>query len=66
MYKEIDEMESHHVFNKWLRLDFKSFKQVLLNECCKWGNEFKQHLIKFTIHNLNVTKISINYTFLPS
>lgn len=54
MYNEIDQMESHQIFNKWLRLDVTNFKQALLNECCKWGNVFKQQLIQFLNYNLNV------------
>ncbi|KAJ6628020.1 Dynein beta chain, ciliary [Pseudolycoriella hygida] len=53
IYHEIDGMESYQIFNKWLRLDIKCFKQSLSNECCKWSNLFKEHLIQFINHNLN-------------
>lgn len=45
LYKKCDEFENEKVFLRWLRLDIRAFKQVLLNTICKWTNLFKTHLV---------------------
>ena len=44
-YGEIESMNSSVVFDNWLRIDARPFKQALLNEIKKWSFMLKQHLI---------------------
>lgn len=44
-YESIDSLcPEQHTFSTWLRLDLRSFKQILLNECCKWRHIFQQYM----------------------
>ena len=45
LYKELEKIEDQKVFDNWLKVDVRPFKQALLNTVCKWGNMFKQHLV---------------------
>lgn len=53
-FEEFDKLESHHVLEKWLMINLMSFKQFMLNECCKWGNVYKDYLLDYVQLNLNV------------
>lgn len=54
MYKQMDQIESSHMFRNWLRLDLQRFKHAVLNECCKWGYMLKQHLVEHLTNTLEV------------
>ncbi|GFR90124.1 dynein heavy chain 17, axonemal, partial [Elysia marginata] len=45
LYEEIEQLQAVQVFNKWLRVDARVFKQGLLGVVKKWSQMFKQHLI---------------------
>ncbi|GFO38901.1 dynein heavy chain 9, axonemal [Plakobranchus ocellatus] len=45
LYEEIEQLQAIQVFNKWLRVDARAFKQGLLSVVKKWSLMFKQHLI---------------------
>ncbi|XP_054265094.1 dynein beta chain, ciliary-like [Macrosteles quadrilineatus] len=52
LYKELSKIDNQRIFDTWLRVDVKPFKQALLNTVCKWGNMFKQHLVDHVINSL--------------
>lgn len=33
----------------------RTFKYVILNECSKWINLFKEHLLNYVLNRLNVS-----------
>lgn len=45
LYLEVDEFEQEVVFEKWLRLDMRPFRQALLSLIKKWGLMFKNYMI---------------------
>ncbi|PSN32950.1 Dynein beta chain [Blattella germanica] len=46
LYKYFEEkIEDEKVFDNWMKVDIRPFKQALLNTVCKWSNMFKQHLV---------------------
>lgn len=51
-------MENYFIFQHWLGVNLKDFKQFILNQCCKWGNVFKEHLLDYVKINLNVRHFS--------
>ncbi|KAJ1529252.1 hypothetical protein ONE63_006052 [Megalurothrips usitatus] len=52
LYKELDEIPTEKVFQKWFRVNIKPFKQALLNTVCKWSSMIKQHLVDHVINSL--------------
>ncbi|XP_075248756.1 dynein beta chain, ciliary-like isoform X2 [Convolutriloba macropyga] len=60
-YSEIESMSSSMVFDNWLRIDSKPFKQALLNEIKKWSYMLKQHLIDNVTNSLEDLKDFISY-----
>ncbi|XP_025160705.1 dynein beta chain, ciliary-like [Harpegnathos saltator] len=45
LYGKCDAFKNEVVFLRWLRLDMRAFKQVLLNIICKWTSTFKTYLV---------------------
>lgn len=52
LYTEVEGMNAEHIFNGWFKVDIKPFKHALLNTIRKWGNMFKEHLVKTVTHSL--------------
>ncbi|KAI7797195.1 putative dynein heavy chain 9, partial [Triplophysa rosa] len=53
LYKEVLQLEPVHVFEGWMRVDARAFKNALLNIIKKWSLMFKQHLIDHVTHSLS-------------
>ncbi|PAA56702.1 hypothetical protein BOX15_Mlig034196g2 [Macrostomum lignano] len=53
IYNEVAETEPHVVFDGWLRLDVRPFKQALLNTVRKWSHLLKDHLVNHVINSLS-------------
>jgi len=45
LYKQCDNFENEKIFLRWLRLNVRPFKQIVLNTICKWTNLFKTYLV---------------------
>ena len=45
LYNECQAIDDEYVFNKWLKINLRPFKQNILNIICKWSNVLKQHLV---------------------
>lgn len=54
LYKKLEKIETEMILEGgWLRLDVKPLRQAVLNNVCKWGNLFKQHLYNHVLDSLN-------------
>jgi len=45
LYKQCDKFENEKIFLRWLLLNIRPFKQIVLNTICKWTNLFKTYLV---------------------
>ncbi|XP_058061407.1 LOW QUALITY PROTEIN: dynein beta chain, ciliary-like [Anopheles bellator] len=52
LFDEVYQTEISHVFDTWLNVDFRHFKQKLLHEIGKWSNAYKQTLIDRVVGSL--------------
>ncbi|KAA0725373.1 Dynein heavy chain 9, axonemal [Triplophysa tibetana] len=53
LYMEVLQLEPVHVFEGWMRVDARAFKNALLNIIKKWSLMFKQHLVDHVTHSLS-------------
>lgn len=54
LYKKLEKIEMEMVIEGgWLRVDVRRLRQAVLNNVCKWGNLFKQHLYNHVLDSLN-------------
>ncbi|CAG7732677.1 unnamed protein product [Allacma fusca] len=53
LYLEVEKFEHEKVFDKWLRLDMRPFRQALLNTVKRWSLMFKQYLIDSVVGGLS-------------
>lgn len=54
MYEEFDKLDDYHTVHKWLLIDMRPFKHTILNQCSKWVNLYKDHLLNYVLSRLNV------------
>lgn len=53
LYKKLETIEMEMVVEGgWLRVDVRRLRQAVLNNVCKWGNLFKQHLYNHVLDSL--------------
>ncbi|XP_066247509.1 dynein beta chain, ciliary [Euwallacea similis] len=52
LFAEVERIQEKEIFNEWFQLEIKPFKQALLNTIRKWGDMFKQHLVKTVTNSL--------------
>ncbi|ODN03963.1 Dynein beta chain, ciliary [Orchesella cincta] len=52
LYQEVEQFEQEMIFDKWFRLNMRSFRQSLLNNCKRWSLMFKQFLIDSVVGGL--------------
>lgn len=43
------------MISNWLLIDQRPFKHYVLNQCSKWGNLYKEHLLHYVLNSLNVS-----------
>lgn len=55
MFEEIEKTENYHLIRNWLIIDLRTFKHFILNQCAKWGNVFKDHLLTYVLNCLDVS-----------
>lgn len=48
-----NETDSNAIFNSWLKLDVRPFKEALLNTVKRWSLMFKKHLVDQVINRLD-------------
>lgn len=54
LYKTLENIETEMILEGgWLRVDVRPLRQAVLNNVCKWGNLFKQHLYNHVINSLD-------------
>lgn len=53
LYKKLETIETEMILEGWLRIDVKRLRQAVLNNVCKWGNLFKQHLYNHVLDSLS-------------
>ncbi|KAJ8415860.1 hypothetical protein AAFF_G00404170 [Aldrovandia affinis] len=53
MHAHVSKIEDSKVFEKWFRVDIKSFKMSLLNTIKKWSWMFKEHLVTYVTDSLS-------------
>lgn len=53
LYKKLEVIETEMILEGWLRIDVRRLRQAVLNNVCKWGNLFKQHLYNHVLDSLN-------------
>lgn len=52
LYKTVELIETEKVIDEWLRIDVRPLRQAILNNVCKWGNLFKQHLVEHVVDSI--------------
>lgn len=53
LYKKLEKIEMEMVLEGgWMRVDVRRLRQAVLNNVCKWGNLFKQHLYNHVLDSL--------------
>lgn len=53
LYTKLEKIETEKILEGgWLRVDVKPLRQAVLNNVCKWGNLFKQHLYNHVLNSL--------------
>lgn len=60
LYMEVLQLEPVHVFEGWMRVDARAFKNALLNIIKKWSLMFKQHLIDHVTHRYMTSTCTCN------
>lgn len=56
-------LANYKTIHGWLLIDARTFKHVILNECSRWINTFKDHLLNYVLNRLNVSKFLIPFYF---
>lgn len=60
LYKKLEKIEMEMILEGgWMRVDVKRLRQAVLNNVCKWGNLFKQHLYNHVLNSLNELELFI-------
>lgn len=55
VFERFEKLENQHTIHGWLLIDLKPFKHLILNQCSKWVNMFKDHLLDYVLNHLNVS-----------
>lgn len=55
MYDDFVKLTNYKTIHGWLLIDMRTFKHVVLNQCAKWINMFKDHLLNYVLNRLNVS-----------
>lgn len=55
MFEHFERLDNYHVISEWLLIDQRPFKHYVLNQCSKWGNLYKDHLLNYVLNSLNVS-----------
>lgn len=58
-YDNFEKLANFETIHGWLLIDMRTFKYVVLNECSKWINLFKEHLLNHVLTRLNVSEDEI-------
>lgn len=56
VFEDFEKLPNYHMINGWLLIDMRTFKHAILNECSKWINMFKEHLLNYVLDRLNVRR----------
>lgn len=59
MFEHFERLDNYHVISNWLLIDQRPFKHYVLNQCSKWGNLYKDHLLNYVLNSLNVSILLI-------
>ena len=62
LYGEVEKREGIVLFERWLKIDARPFRQSLLNVIKRWSLMFKQHLIDYVTNSLRDLDKFINST----
>lgn len=52
LYHKVEAMPGEKILYEWLKIDVRPFRQVILNNICKWSLVFKNHLYNKVINTL--------------
>lgn len=55
MFEHFERLDNYQVISHWLLIDQRPFKHYVLNQCSKWGNLYKEHLLNYVLNRLNVS-----------
>lgn len=59
MLEDFERLTNYHAINGWLLIDLRSLKHMMLKQCSKWVNTFKDHLLNYVLDRLNVSLVSM-------
>lgn len=55
MFEHFERLDNYNVISHWLLIDQRPFKHYVLNQCSKWGDLYKEHLLNYVLNRLNVS-----------